>query len=564
MKRFFFLVFLSIILASCARVGSPVGGTKDSIPPQVIGSNIDSPRVNVPRDIRELRITFDEYITLKDINKHLIISPPLRKITKILPSGMANKYLLIKWDDTLQENTTYNFNFGNAIVDNNEGNPLGYYNFAFSTGPKIDSLYISGELKSIFKDQEKTAEEGSMVVGLYQEKDSMDYRQKPYYITKADPDGYFELNYLSPGNYRVLAFEDSNSNSVYDIGKEKVGFMKDKIVLNTSISGLNINLYPSRKSVKYVEMKENPGGILMTFEGNPQTVEVLSLNDKLRDYKVTHAPKSDSVYIWFNAVAQDVGIANNENLKFSFDTGVKRDSVSLFYRYNTKNEMVLNNNGGNLLPPGRDFVLTSNYVVDRIQPEEWTLASDSIGQNFTAEISPKNPFEILIKSDFKEGKKYSLTVPKETASSFYEKNKVSKRFDFEGDKSENYGEFILTIENAPTQKFWIQLMTQRGDIAYSRYVNETKIDFKSLKPGTYELRILVDENNNGVWDSADFAEGIFAEPVYIFEKKIEVRPLWEIRETWELPENSLDSDSTSVIPVNREEITKPLDPEKTQ
>ena len=107
-------------------------------------------------------------------------------------------------------------------------------------------------------------------------------------------------------------------------------------------------------------------------------------------------------------------------------------------------------------------------------------------------------------------------------------------------------------------------MTQRGDIAYSRYVNETKIDFKSLKPGTYELRILVDENNNGVWDSADFAEGIFAEPVYIFEKKIEVRPLWEIRETWELPENSLDSDSTSVIPVNREEITKPLDPEKTQ
>src|SRR5690606_37734921 len=113
MKRFFFLVLLSIILASCARVGSPVGGTRDSIPPQVIGSNIDSPRVNVKRVIRELRITFDEYIALKDINKHLIISPPLRNITKILPSGMANKYLLIKWEDTLQENTTYNLNVGN-------------------------------------------------------------------------------------------------------------------------------------------------------------------------------------------------------------------------------------------------------------------------------------------------------------------------------------------------------------------------------------------------------------------------------------------------------------------
>ena len=158
MKRFFFLIFISLILASCARVGSPVGGAKDTIPPQVTGSNIDSPRVNVSRDIRELRIDFDEYITLKDINKQLIISPPLKKITKILPSGMGNKYLLIKWADTLEANTTYNFNFGNSIVDNNEGNALGYYNFAFSTGPKIDSLFVSGELKSIINEKDKKAE----------------------------------------------------------------------------------------------------------------------------------------------------------------------------------------------------------------------------------------------------------------------------------------------------------------------------------------------------------------------------------------------------------------------
>ena len=124
MKKLCFLFLLSLILFSCARVGSPVGGEKDSIPPRVVGSNIDSSRVNVPRDIKELRIDFDEYITLKEINKHLIISPPLRKMTKIIPSGMANKYLLIKWEDTLQPNTTYNFNFGNAIVDNNEGNAL--------------------------------------------------------------------------------------------------------------------------------------------------------------------------------------------------------------------------------------------------------------------------------------------------------------------------------------------------------------------------------------------------------------------------------------------------------
>ena len=535
MKRFFFLVFITFLLASCARVGSPVGGAKDSIPPQVTGSNIDSPRINVPRNIRELRIDFDEYITLKDINKNLIISPPLKQISKILPSGMGNKYLLIKWADTLEANTTYNFNFGNAIVDNNEGNALGYYNFAFSTGEKIDSLYISGELKSLFNDKDKKAEEGSLVVGLYQDKDSMDYRQKPYYIAKADPDGYYELNYLSAGNYRVLAFEDSNSNSVYDIGKEKVGFLKDKIIVDKSISGLNINLYPSKKTLKYLEMKEIPGGVLMTFEGNPAEVKIVPLNAKLKDYKVTHSPKSDSATIWFDATKQDIGISSNENLKFSYDNGVKQDSVSLFYRYNVKNEMSISNARGNSLVPKKDFVVTSNYYLDKIQPDKWSLVSDSIKQEFTAEISEKNPFEIQIKSDFKEGKKYALTIPKETVSSFYETIKKSYRFDFEADKTENYGELTVTLENAPDQKFWIQLITESGVIAYSKYGKETLINFNSLKPGKYDLRILVDENENGIWDSANFADNIFAEPVYIFDKKIEVRPLWEIRETWKIP-----------------------------
>ncbi|WHF50590.1 Ig-like domain-containing domain [Chryseobacterium gotjawalense] len=561
MKRLFFLVFISLLLNSCARVGSPVGGAKDSIPPKVTGSNIDSPRVNVPRDIRELRIDFDEYITLKDINKQLIISPPLKHITKILPSGMANKFLLIKWADTLKENTTYNFNFGNAIVDNNEGNPLGYYNFAFSTGSKIDSLYISGELKTLFNDKDKKAEEGSLVVGLYQEKDSMDYRQKPYYITKADPDGYFELNYLAPGNYRVLAFEDSNSNSVYDIGKEKVGFLKDKITLDKSISGLKINLYPSKKPLKYMEMKEVPGGVLMTFEGQPDHVKIISLNEKLKNYKVTHLPKSDSAMIWFDAAAQNIGITTNENLKFSYDNGVKKDSVSLFYHLNTKNEMSIANNRGNLLPPQQDFVITSNYFADKIQPEKWSLVSDSIKQDFTAEISEKNPFEIHIKSNFKEGKKYSLTIPKETLSSFYETIKKTYRFEFESDKIENYGELSVTLENAPEQKFWIQLINESGAVSYSKYGTEKQINFKSLKPGKYELRILVDENENGLWDAADFAKDIFAEPVYIFDKKIEVRPLWEIRETWDLlKENTKDALKETTKDVEKPKSIKAKEP----
>lgn len=559
MKKLFLLFLFTLLLFSCARVGSPVGGDKDTIPPTVIGSNIDSSRVNVPINIRELRIDFDEYINLREINKQLIISPPLRKITKILPSGIPNKFLLIKWEDTLQANTTYNFNFGNAIVDNNEANPLQYYNFAFSTGEKIDDLFISGEVKDFFSSTKNQSEDSKVVIGLYQEKDSMDYRQKPYYITKADPDGYFELNYLSPGEYRILAFEDSNSNSVYDIGKEKVAFQKEKITLDKSISGLNLNLYPSRKPTKYVEMAEVPGGILMTFEGNPESVKVLSVTDKLQEYKVTQQPKSDSVYVWFDAKKQNLGITGSDNIKLSYDDGFKQDTVSVFYRYNVKNEMAISNAKGNLLPPNKDFIITSNYFVDKIDTQNWTLVSDSIRQDFTAEINADNPFEVRVKSDFKEGKKYSLTVQKESISSFYEMITKSYRFDFEADKIENYGSLLLTLENPPTQKFWLQFLSEGNNVVYSRYGTDNPLTFNSLKPGKYKLRILVDENENGVWDGADFAQSSFAEQVYLFDKLIEVRPLWEIRETWNLnPE--IITPSTEPVPAQSRDSEIPILP----
>jgi len=541
MKRFFFLFIFSLLLYSCARVGSPNGGTKDTIAPKMLGSNIDSPYINVPRDLKELRIDFDEYVMLNQIQKNLIISPPIKKIKKILPSSLANKYVLIQWQDSLQANTTYNFNFGNAIKDNNEGNVLPYFNFAFSTGEKIDDLYISGEIKNRLAKASNPGESSSsnsnaknLVVGLYKQSDSINYKEKPYYITMADPDGYFELNYLSPGAYRILAFEDTNENSVFDTGKENVGFLKDSVTVDKSISGLNIDLFPSKPDFKYLEMKEDLDGILMMFQGNPDQVKVLSLNENLKDYKVTHNPKSDSVKIWFDAKKDNIGIDKSDQMKFSYDTGMKQDTVSVFYRMNQKNEMQLTNTKGNMLPPKTDFEFTSNYILDSVNPAKWTLVSDSISQPFTAKISEKNPFKVIVNSDFKEGKKYSLTVQKETVLSYYDKNLKSYRFDFEADKSENYGSITLRLSNIPEQKFWMQLLDSKGNAVYSKYSRDSEIKFEVVKPETYSVRILVDNNENGFWDPADFENGIFAEDMYDFNKKITARPLWDSVEEWDL------------------------------
>ncbi|WP_419869556.1 Ig-like domain-containing domain [Chryseobacterium sp. CT-SW4] len=552
MKRYFLLLIISFLVHSCARVGSPVGGPKDSLAPKFLSSNIDSARVNVSRDIRELRLDFDEYVTLKDINKNLIISPPIKKIKRILPSNIANKYVLIQWEDTLQANTTYNFNFGNSIVDNNESNVLPYFNFAFSTGDKLDDLYISGEVKDAMALKKQTSTENKLVVGLYQANDSINYRQKPYYITKVDADGYYELNYLSPGKYKIIAFEDENGNSVYDAGKEKVGFQKDVVDVEKSISGLNLKVYPSKKALKYGEMKEVPGGILMTFEGGPENIKVLSLNEKLQDIKVTHRPKSDSVNIWFDAVKNGVGQTVTENLKFSYDADGKQDTVSVFYKYNAKNAMTIaSNNDGNLLPPKTEFKILSNYVVDKIEPEKWMLKSDSLTTHeFTARISETNPYQILVQSDFEVGKKYQLTIPKETIGSYYDKILKSYRFDFEADKVENYGSLTLKLQNKPDSNYWIQLLDSSGKLIYQKYTNTESVKFDIVKPAEYIVRILTDNNGNKYWDEADFEKDIFAEDVYTYYKVAVVRPLWDSVEEWDLKDTrTLDNPKAAGTPA---------------
>ena len=236
MKKIVFLLLLNILLFSCARVGAPNGGTRDSLAPKFLGSNIDTTRLNVSRTVKELRLDFDEYVMLKDFNKNFNVSPPIKKIKKVIPSNLANKYVLIQWEDTLQANTTYNFNFGNAIVDNNESNPLPYFNFAFSTGDKIDDLFVSGTVKDAMTliKENQTAKDNKMVVGLYKAGENLDYKQKPDYITKVDEENYFELNFLPKGEFVIIAFDDENQNSVYDAGKEKVSFLKEKITLDST------------------------------------------------------------------------------------------------------------------------------------------------------------------------------------------------------------------------------------------------------------------------------------------------------------------------------------------
>jgi hypothetical protein len=130
------LFFVLVAIASCANRGTPSGGEKDTEPPQIIKSEPENFSINFKE--KEIRIYFNEYIKIKNLQKQLIISPPMEYQPDITPLGTASKYIRIKILDTLQPNTTYAFNFGQSIVDNNEENPYPYYRYVFSTGRRDD------------------------------------------------------------------------------------------------------------------------------------------------------------------------------------------------------------------------------------------------------------------------------------------------------------------------------------------------------------------------------------------------------------------------------------------
>jgi hypothetical protein len=143
--RFLFLSVLLIFVTNCARTGRPEGGPKDEDAPLFITAKPPYESVNFNK--KEIKIDFNEYITLKNLNTELVVSPPMKNPPLISPQGAPSEFIKIEIIDTLKLNTTYTFNFGNAVEDHNEGNKLENFKYIFSTGTYIDSLTTSGNIK---------------------------------------------------------------------------------------------------------------------------------------------------------------------------------------------------------------------------------------------------------------------------------------------------------------------------------------------------------------------------------------------------------------------------------
>ena len=222
------LLFVSAFLSRCASMMTPTGGPRDSLPPVIVNMTPDNNSVNRPLVGHEkIYIEFDEFVQLKDQQKEFFTSPQMKKKPLV---SMRGKGIVVQLRDTLEANTTYALNFGSAVRDNNEGNPLYSMRYVFSTGPTIDSMIFSGYTADSYKADSVSK---SFIwffpadsVENVAEYDSTIFKYKPAVIARAENNGIFIAQNLKPIPYRVYAVQDKNDNQMYEPGSDQVGFLE--------------------------------------------------------------------------------------------------------------------------------------------------------------------------------------------------------------------------------------------------------------------------------------------------------------------------------------------------
>ncbi len=214
-------------MTACASIGSPDGGPYDETPPIFLGSTPEPFAVGV-KDKR-VELEFDEFIKIEKAAEKVVVSPPQMTLPEIKTNG---KKIVVTLDDSLKANTTYSIDFSDAIVDYNEGNPLGNFAFSFSTGEHIDTLAVSG---TVLNASNLEPIKG-ILVGLHSNLSDSAFTTIPFErVSRTDADGRFIIRGIAPGSYRAYALQDANQNYMFDQKNEMIAFLDSLVVPYTEI-----------------------------------------------------------------------------------------------------------------------------------------------------------------------------------------------------------------------------------------------------------------------------------------------------------------------------------------
>lgn len=524
-KQFLNLLLLLttlLFIVSCANRGAPQGGEKDILPPKIVKSIPENYATNFNE--KEIRVYFNEYIKIKNVSKQLIVSPPMNRMPEVTPLGSASKYIKIKIFDTLQPNTTYAFNFGNSIVDNNEDNPFTYYRYVFSTGAKIDSLVVKGRIKNALKMEPDTFVSVMLYEANENYNDSLIYKEKPKYITNTlDSTTNFSIENVKAGKYVLLAMKDENSDNKFQQKTDKIAFYKDTIEVPTKTT-YDLSIFKENVDYKASKPRLTAGEkILFGYTGDykSMTIDMLSTVPDNFEYRLLKLPTADSLNYFYNPKLE------LDSLIFKVTNKTIVDTFTVRLKNNKKDSLLLKTEPKGSIRYDEAFKISGNIPFKSFNKKKITvLDKDSLALDFTTVYDTlANSYNLKFKKT--EDNQYKINLLPEALTDFFGNTNDTVKYSLRTEKQSAYGNLRVELKKAKYPVI-VQLIDDKGVVKHEQYATENKpVDFINLKPTTFNLRVIFDANGNGVYDPGIFLKRQPPERVSYSSTPIEIRAGWD-------------------------------------
>lgn len=513
----------------CAKRGRPTGGPKDSIPPIIVRSVPENYTTNFEGN--EIRVHFNEYIKLKELTKNLLISPPMEVAPTITPLS-SSKVLKVTFNDTLKENTTYSINFGNSIEDNNENNTFANYKYVFSTGSFIDSLKVTGRIKDALKGEIDGATSVMLFEKTTEFTDSLIYNQKPSYVTSV-PDSLntFELTNIKEGRYLLIALKEDNTNYTFQPKRDKIGFITEDIMLPTEES-YDISLFKEIPEYKLARPKqESQNKITFGYEGKADSLEIKILSATPTDYKsiITKENKKDSLNYWYSPAFE------TDSLLFSIKNKTNIDTVSVRIKELYKDSLVIKQRNKAVLRLKDSVVLDVNTPLVTFDDTKLFITDkDTLAVAFQSKINKAENAAVLYFNN-KEEQNYKIEIVPEAFVDFFGNTNDSLQYNFRTKQVLDYGTINVTLQNLNDRNAIVQIVNTNYEVVREKrnVLNEAPVaPFEDLDPALYYIRVILDENNNGIWDTGDFLTRTIPEEVIYYPVQVELKSNFSLEETF--------------------------------
>ena len=535
MKSFssLYLAFLlSLFLTSCAIQVPPAGGEQDTSAPKVLESVPENSSTNFTG--HEISIRFDEFIQLKDAQTQLVISPPLNQFPEL---KLRKKTLFIHFEDTLEQNTTYSFNFGNSIADNNEGNPIENFQFVFSTGDVIDSLEITGSIHNAF---DSKPEKDALVMLYKQDIDSFPFIKRPYYFGKSDEKGDYRIRNIRPGSYKIVGLTDVNKNFLYNPYEEGIAF-SDSMVESGQVN-VNLNLFKEVEGFKLLRAySEEPGKAVCAFNGKADTLNIKWISDTtlLDIHSINYSEKKDSLTIWYKNVLSDtIQLVFPQLSPDTVTIRLLKGDSKVFSR--SKPQLRISPSAGSLQYQdlNRDFELVFNHPIENADFNRIKILEDSVDVSLDSfRFSDSLHTHLKYQAKWKADATYNLFIPSGAFKDIFGLENDTLIATFRTRQEADYASLSSKI-NSKTEKYpaLVQLVDEKDNI-YKEIIiqQDSTVEFGFLMPGMYRLKIIFDSNSNGRWDTGNYLSKLQPELVKYYPEPIQIRSNWDVDIKWQIP-----------------------------